>query len=137
VVKPFGFCELVARIRAVTRRRHPESPEPRAEQVGALQPDRRARRVFVDGTEVALTPKEFDLLALPMEEPGVVVTRRRILELVWGHELVRALAQPRRARRVAAPQARRPEVGGDRPRSGVPARTAVMIAGRAPGGGRS
>ena len=82
VTKPFGFRELVARIRAVTRRARPRTPEG-PDVVGALSLDRRTRRVAVNGTEVALTPKEFDLLALLMEEPGVVVPRRRIIERVW------------------------------------------------------
>jgi two-component system, OmpR family, response regulator RegX3 len=81
VVKPFGFRELVARIRAVSRRRQPA--QRRLQQVGPLALDRSARRVTVGDGEVALTPKEFDLLALLMEEPGSVVPRRRILERVW------------------------------------------------------
>jgi two-component system, OmpR family, response regulator RegX3 len=81
VVKPFGFRELVARIRAVSRRRQPA--QRRLQQVGSLALDRSARRVTVGDGEVALTPKEFDLLALLMEEPGSVVPRRRILERVW------------------------------------------------------
>jgi two-component system response regulator RegX3 len=82
IVKPFGFRELVARIRAVTRRAQPRSDE-RARRVGPLELDPRRRRVHVDGDEVALTPKEFDLLAALMEEPGVVVSRRRLAEQVW------------------------------------------------------
>jgi two-component system, OmpR family, response regulator RegX3 len=81
VVKPFGFRELVARIRAVSRRRQPA--QRRLQQVGPLALDRSARRVTLGDAEVALTPKEFDLLALLMEEPGSVVPRRRILERVW------------------------------------------------------
>jgi two-component system, OmpR family, response regulator RegX3 len=81
VVKPFGFRELVARIRAVSRRRQPA--QRRLQQVGPLALDRSARRVTIGDAEVALTPKEFDLLALLMEEPGSVVPRRRILERVW------------------------------------------------------
>jgi DNA-binding response OmpR family regulator len=83
VVKPFGFRELVARIRAVTRRlaRRPEDQP--AVQVGRLEIDRRQRRVSVGGAEVALTAKEFDLLSLLAEDPGAVVTRERILEEVW------------------------------------------------------
>jgi two-component system, OmpR family, response regulator RegX3 len=81
VVKPFGFRELVARIRAVSRRRQPA--QRRLQQVGSLTLDRSGRRVTVGDGEVALTPKEFDLLALLMEEPGSVVPRRRILERVW------------------------------------------------------
>ncbi len=83
LVKPFGFRELVARIRAVTRRTT-SSPEPaRPQQVGSLEIDRRTRRVRVGGEEVALTPKEFDLLACLAEEPGTVVTRQELLDEVW------------------------------------------------------
>lgn len=83
VVKPFSFRELVARIRAVARRGQPRHTERRVEEWNGLHLDRGARRVRVHGVEVALTPKEYGLLALLMEEPGVVVTRRRILERVW------------------------------------------------------
>jgi len=51
--------------------------------LGALRLQRRNCRVYVGETEVALTPKEFDLLALLAEEPGVVVTRQQLLEEVW------------------------------------------------------
>lgn len=86
VVKPFGFRELVARIRAVSRRRPADTNDEadrRADEVGPLRLDRRTRRVLLDGHEVALTPKEFDLLAVLIQEPGTVVSRQRILELVW------------------------------------------------------
>ena len=83
VVKPFGFRELVARIRAVTRRAVPRGTEPGPTQVGGLAVDRRTRRVTLDGAEVALTPKEFDLLALLAEDPDAVWPRHRILEQVW------------------------------------------------------
>jgi two-component system, OmpR family, response regulator RegX3 len=83
LVKPFGFRELVARIRAVMRR----SAEPPAEEsvqvLGELTVDRRTRRVFAAGVEVGLSPKEFDLLALLAEDPGAVVSRQTILEEVW------------------------------------------------------
>jgi two-component system, OmpR family, response regulator RegX3 len=83
IVKPFGFRELVARIRAVMRRVG-ETPQADAPQViGELTVDRRARRVFVANEEVMLSPKEFDLLALLAEDPGAVVTRETILEEVW------------------------------------------------------
>ncbi|HWL35537.1 MAG TPA: response regulator transcription factor [Frankiaceae bacterium] len=82
LVKPFGFRELVARIRAVTRRSARATPIIPLE-VGALRVDRRARMVWLDGAEVALTPKEFDLLALLASEPGAVLTRERILDEVW------------------------------------------------------
>ena len=84
VVKPFGFRELVARIRAVTRRARPAAgPAEGPQQLGPLELDRRQRLVRLDGVEVALTAKEFDLLALLAEDPGAVFARDRILEEVW------------------------------------------------------
>ena len=82
IVKPFGFRELIARIRAVTRRTAPRATSPTVE-LGPLVVDTRTRRVAVDGNEVDLSPKEFDLLALLASDPGAVVSRRRILEEVW------------------------------------------------------
>jgi two-component system, OmpR family, response regulator RegX3 len=87
VVKPFGFRELVARIRAVRRRTDAAiSPSPvRAPttEVGALTIDHRTRRVHVDRAEINLTPKEFDLLARLAEDPGAAVRREQIIEEVW------------------------------------------------------
>jgi DNA-binding response OmpR family regulator len=85
LVKPFGFRELVARIRAVSRRTFAaEAAESDGPQLlGRLSLDRRTRRVHVDEREVALSPKEFDLLALLADDPGSVVTRQDILEEVW------------------------------------------------------
>ena len=83
VVKPFGFRELVARIRAVTRRTAGRSDERAPIRVGPLEVDERTRRVRVDGAEVELTPKEFELLALLAADAGAVITRRRLLEEVW------------------------------------------------------
>ncbi len=87
LVKPFGFRELVARIRAVSRRTGGgggggEELEP-IQAVGPLTIDRRTHRVQVDDEEVALTPKEFDLLDVLAEDPGAVCTRTEILERVW------------------------------------------------------
>jgi two-component system response regulator RegX3 len=81
LVKPFGFRELVARIRAVVRRTG--LPGADEQRVGQLTIDRRRRRVVVGEREVTLTPKEFDLLATLADEPGVVVTRQQLLEEVW------------------------------------------------------
>jgi len=83
LVKPFGFRELVARIRAVTRRTSSVGDGVRPQQIGSLEIDRRRRRVHVDDEEVALTPKEFDLLACLADEPGTVFTRERLLSDVW------------------------------------------------------
>jgi two-component system response regulator RegX3 len=83
VVKPFGFRELLARIRAVTRRYVPRSSEPQISRFGSLAIDRRTRRVRLDGEEIVLTPKEFDLLALLADDAGAVFRREDILEEVW------------------------------------------------------
>lgn len=82
IVKPFGFRELIARIRAVTRRQH-AAPAARAVELGPLVVDIRSRRVTVDAREVILTPKEFDVLALLTSDPGAVVPRTKILQEVW------------------------------------------------------
>ncbi len=84
VVKPFGLRELVARIRAVSRRagaRGAGDDGPIAG--GPLTIDVRAHRATLEGEEVALTAKEFDLLTLLAREPGAVVSRERILAEVW------------------------------------------------------
>jgi two-component system, OmpR family, response regulator RegX3 len=85
IVKPFGLRELVARIRAVLRRTADNIPvqEAQVQVLGDLVVDRRARRVRVDGEEIVLSPKEFDLLALLASDPGAVVSRQTILEEVW------------------------------------------------------
>jgi DNA-binding response OmpR family regulator len=86
VVKPFGFRELVARIRAVSRRATtagPASAAAASQKIGDLEIDRRSHRVLLAGEELAVTPKEFDLLALLALDPGAMVTRRDILSEVW------------------------------------------------------
>ncbi len=83
VVKPFGFRELVARIRAVSRRSSSPQLVPGPQLIGELEIDRRSHRVLLAGEEVPLTPKEFDLLALLALDPGAMVTRREILAEVW------------------------------------------------------
>jgi two-component system, OmpR family, response regulator RegX3 len=99
IVKPFGLRELVARIRAVVRRRSPAASTDDATltngstngygrhgsvvEVGALAVDRRTRRVTVEGDVVTLTPKEFDLLAFLADDAGAVRPRQELLENVW------------------------------------------------------
>ncbi len=81
LVKPFGLAELLARIRAVLRRTRP--PEAKALVHGPLLVDPRTRKVTVGGTEIALTPKEFDILQCLASDPGRVVPRQEILERAW------------------------------------------------------
>jgi two-component system, OmpR family, response regulator RegX3 len=87
VSKPFGIREVVARMRAVLRRTAPAAtgpptPEPVAHSQ-RLVIDRRARRVLLDAEEIALAPKEYDLLALLSDQPGAVFSREQIMEAVW------------------------------------------------------
>ena len=89
VTKPFSLRELVARIRAVTRRTSDgQSPSDdrdlgAPQMVGPMELDRRTRRVRIDGEAIALTAKEFDLLAFLANDVGAVHTRTEILETVW------------------------------------------------------
>ena len=83
IVKPFGFRELLARIKAVTRRAGGRGTAATVVDVGPLRIDRRTRRALIDGDEVSLTAKEFDLLALLADDPDAVWSRAQILEEVW------------------------------------------------------
>jgi DNA-binding response OmpR family regulator len=82
LVKPFGLRELVARVRAVSRRAVSD-PDQLLQRIGAVEIDRRTRRVTVDDVEVALSPKEFDLLSLLGQDAGAVVSREQIMDEVW------------------------------------------------------
>jgi two-component system, OmpR family, response regulator RegX3 len=85
VVKPFALRELIARIRAVLRRTssHGNGGGLYPMRVGGLELDERSRRATLDGVELGLTPKEFDILAALVRDPGAVLSRRRLLEEVW------------------------------------------------------
>ncbi|HXB46646.1 MAG TPA: response regulator transcription factor [Streptosporangiaceae bacterium] len=80
LVKPFGLAELQARIRAVLRRVKPGGDVVRH---GPLTVDIRTHRATVSGSEVFLTPKEFDILECLVTDPGRVVGRQEILESAW------------------------------------------------------
>lgn len=83
VAKPFRLAELMARIRALLRRRSPETLE-----FNGVRMDLGARLVTVDGAEIQLANKEFELLRVLMQHAGHVVTREEILYEVWnGPEL--------------------------------------------------
>ncbi|HEU5001321.1 MAG TPA: response regulator transcription factor [Actinomycetota bacterium] len=94
VTKPFSPRELVARVKAVLRRvaeRPPEAPAARAPTaevlaLGSVRVDPAGRVVHAGDRVVELTAKEFDLLAFLIRNQGVVVSRRRLLEEVWGYD---------------------------------------------------
>ncbi|MBP2365984.1 response regulator transcription factor [Pseudonocardia parietis] len=79
VSKPFRLAELLARVRALLRRRTQDVVE-----VGGLRMELSGRRVLLDGEEVTLANKEFELLRVLMSRAGQVVTREEILHAVWG-----------------------------------------------------
>lgn len=108
MAKPFGVRELVARIRAVTRRARPQTPLARVpgdavgegrpgqsasvrgpapsdapQVVGPLVIDRRTRQVHLHEAPIVLAPKEFDLLAYLALDPGAVCSRQQIVDQVW------------------------------------------------------
>ncbi|MET9210643.1 MULTISPECIES: response regulator transcription factor [unclassified Nocardia] len=90
LVKPFELAELVARIRALLRRRTdtPEPVAPGAITVGPLQLDVAGYRALLRGKEIELTKREFELLSTLARNAGVVLTRERLLELVWGYDFI-------------------------------------------------
>jgi DNA-binding response OmpR family regulator len=83
VVKPFTAEQLEARIRAVMRRSAPSADKPQAIVIGGLSIDPATRRVTVDGADVDLSPREFDLLRHLADRAGDVVTKRELLTEVW------------------------------------------------------
>jgi DNA-binding response OmpR family regulator len=82
LVKPFSLRELIARIHAVRRR----IASRYLLAAGGLRLDRRRRETVLRGSQLRLAAKEFDLLALLMEDPGMVYTRRDLLDHVWREE---------------------------------------------------
>jgi len=84
VVKPFSPRELTARVKAVLRRAGRVPDQDDVLELGPLRLARGAREVTVDGSEVALTQREFELLEYLVRHRGQVMTRDRLLESVWG-----------------------------------------------------
>jgi two-component system response regulator PrrA len=84
LVKPFALAELVARLRALLRRA--PAPAPSGLAVGPLTVDPARRRATVDGVPVELTRREFDLLETLARNAGLVLSRERLLALVWGYD---------------------------------------------------
>ncbi|HEV8367423.1 MAG TPA: response regulator transcription factor [Pyrinomonadaceae bacterium] len=91
VTKPFGIDELLARLRAALRRATVQTTNQVDETVlhaGDFHVDLESRSVTVDGREIHLTPKEFDLLVYFLKHPGKVLTHRTLLAAVWGGDHV-------------------------------------------------
>ncbi len=88
VSKPFGMLELVARVRAVLRRGKQRPPETEY-RLGKLYVSPKRHVVQVDGEDVVLTNKEFEILCLLLENTGTVLTRNVLMDRVWGCEFER------------------------------------------------
>ena len=87
VVKPFSPRELVARVKAVLNRTMPRTPETADTMTfGELTIDTASHTVRVSGEEVALTPKEFDLLVFLASNKGIALSREKILQKVWNYD---------------------------------------------------
>jgi DNA-binding response OmpR family regulator len=87
MTKPFNPRELVARIKAILRRTEPRRPEPAAVlQVGNVRIDPARRTVQVGERTVDLRTKEFDLLLTLAQHDGIVLSREKLLDLVWGFD---------------------------------------------------
>ncbi|WP_262271529.1 response regulator [Microvirga yunnanensis] len=84
VNKPFGVGELMARLRTALRHRMQRQGETPVVSVGGLEINIPRRQVTWQGSEVSLSPKEFDLLAFLARHAGKVVTHRQVLTAVWG-----------------------------------------------------
>ena len=83
--KPFAFQELMARLRALSRRRV-QPRDPQELSADGLTLDLRRRRAQRDGRQIELSPKEFSLLEFLMRNQGRVVTRTQILDHLWGYD---------------------------------------------------
>lgn len=113
LIKPIRLNEFVARIQALLRRSQVTAPDAGQEyNDGYLSVDLHRRHVHVSGRRVHLTPTEFKLLVVLMENTGRVVTQRDLLEQVWGHEYVDDVYYPRvyisQLRRKIEPDAANP-----------------------------
>lgn len=89
ITKPFNILEVKARIKAIMRRTAASEPKEENSKViesGDLKLDCESRRLFVQGREINLTAKEFDLLELLVMNPNKVYSRESLLNLVWGYE---------------------------------------------------
>jgi two-component system OmpR family response regulator len=90
MTKPFSMRELLARVRAMLRRVEMTKPQPGSQQplikIGDLEIDIARHQVFLKGSQLELSPKEFDLLAFFARNKGFVFSREQLLEKVWGYD---------------------------------------------------
>ena len=83
LAKPFGMMEMISRVKAVLRRSAPKEKTDLL-RMGKLELDEKRHTVSVDGTQIQLTLKEYELLRVFMKNPGIVFSRDSLLSSVWG-----------------------------------------------------
>ena len=87
ITKPFSPKEVVARIKAVLKRSGSlDAPKSNVIKIAGVEIDENSRKVMVDGNRATLTPKEFDILVYMAKNKGIVLSREKILEKIWGYE---------------------------------------------------
>jgi DNA-binding response OmpR family regulator len=90
IVKPFSPKELLARMKAIIRRSSPQqdeqSPQFETLKIGGLVIEYASRNVYVDGESISLTPKEYELLCLFVQNPKRVFSREQLLNAIWGYD---------------------------------------------------
>jgi two-component system KDP operon response regulator KdpE len=86
LTKPFGTDELLARVRAALRRAGDDGVDAAPLEIGDFRIDLQTRRIHIRGSEVRLTPKEFDLFVYLARRPNRVIPHGRLLEAVWGEK---------------------------------------------------
>ncbi|MBS5652860.1 MAG: response regulator transcription factor [Eubacterium sp.] len=88
ITKPFNILEVKARIKAIIRRNKRKAAmvpqEPKVIESGKMKLDIEVKRLYIDGVEVNLTVKEFDILKLLAENPGKIYSRDQLLTIIWG-----------------------------------------------------
>lgn len=86
ITKPFSVLELLARVKAVLRRTKPKEKEPSALSIDGVTINEEEHIVTVDGEEIALTYKEFELLLYLFQNKNIVLNREKIMSKVWGYD---------------------------------------------------
>ena len=86
IPKPFRMMELVSRVKALLRRTGYGEEEDQIYEFGCLTVSKQRHQVKVDGEEVILTIKEFEMLLLLLSNPGIVFTRAQLLDKIWGYQ---------------------------------------------------
>lgn len=86
ITKPFSPKELVARVKAILKRSGAIAEKQGVLKIPGIEIDETGRKVLVDGKQITLTPKEFDILVYMVKNQNIVLSREKILSTIWGYE---------------------------------------------------